>query len=69
MAQEFDYIICEGGTAGCVLASRLKQGDPSLSIALIERGKNDASNPMILNPLSVAQLREVDLDTVYRSEP
>lgn len=69
MAREFDYIICGGGTAGCVLASRLKHGDTSLSIALIERGKNDASNPMILNPLSVAQLKDVGLDTVYCSEP
>ena len=34
---EFDYIICGGGSAGCVLAARLSQ-DPNLSVCLIEAG-------------------------------
>ncbi len=34
---EFDYIICGGGSAGCVLAARLSE-DPGLSICLIEAG-------------------------------
>ncbi|CAK4033097.1 glucose dehydrogenase [Lecanosticta acicola] len=67
--EEFDYIICGGGTAGCVLASRLRQANPSLSIALIERGTNDASNAKILNPLSVAELKSEGLQSVYWSTP
>jgi len=34
---EFDYIICGGGSAGCVLAARLSE-DPGLSVCLIEAG-------------------------------
>ena len=37
----FDYIVVGGGTAGCVVASRLQQGDPSKTILLIERGPDE----------------------------
>ena len=52
MADEFDYIIVGGGTAGCVVASRLHQGDPSKSILLIERGPDERKHPLITNPMA-----------------
>ena len=50
--QSFDYIVVGGGTAGCVVASRLHQGDPSKKILLIERGPDEQKHPHITNPVA-----------------
>jgi choline dehydrogenase-like flavoprotein len=39
---EVDYLVLGGGSAGCVLASRLSE-DPQISVALIEAGGDGAS--------------------------
>ncbi|ORY72042.1 GMC oxidoreductase [Pseudomassariella vexata] len=41
---------CLGGTAGCVVAGRLAEADPSLEILLIEGGANNYNVPSIVNP-------------------
>lgn len=38
---EYDYVICGGGTAGCVLASRLTE-NPDVRVLVIEAGESDA---------------------------
>lgn len=63
--QTFDYIIVGGGTAGCVLASRLHQGDPSKSILLVERGPDERNHPHITNPMA-APLIPVATDLVSK---
>ena len=52
MTDQYDYIIVGGGLAGCVVASRLHQGDPSKSILLVERGPDEQKHPLITNPVA-----------------
>jgi len=54
MAQGFDYVIVGGGSAGCVMASRLSE-DPSCRVCLIEAGGRD-THPFIHMPVGFAKM-------------
>ncbi|KAM0255736.1 hypothetical protein ACHAQJ_005490 [Trichoderma viride] len=64
-----DYIIIGGGLAGCVLASRLKEANSSLSIVLIEAGKDPTGHPLTTAPLACFAAHYSDLDYAYRTTP
>ncbi|EHK49445.1 hypothetical protein TRIATDRAFT_50821 [Trichoderma atroviride IMI 206040] len=64
-----DYIILGGGIAGCVLASRLKEADSSLSIVLIEAGPDPTGHPLTTAPLACFAAHYSDLDYAYRTVP
>ena len=52
----FDYVIVGGGSAGCVLASRLSE-DPAVRVALLEAGPVD-SNVLIHCPAGLAVMAQ-----------
>ena len=43
-------IVMAGGTAGCIIASRLAEADPSLSILVIEQGMNNFNVESVIYP-------------------
>ncbi|KAI1461665.1 putative alcohol oxidase [Annulohypoxylon moriforme] len=49
--EEVDVVVAGGGTAGCVVASRLADADPKLTILIIESGKNNYHVPTVNHPL------------------
>ncbi|KAL5592223.1 hypothetical protein FOBRF1_013249 [Fusarium oxysporum] len=66
---EAEYIVVGGGLAGCVLASRLKQGNPSASVVLIEAGKDPTGHPLTSSPLACFAAHHSDLDYAYTTVP
>jgi len=47
---EVDVIVAGGGLAGCVVAGRLAEADPGLSILVIEQGLNNYGAPEVVHP-------------------
>ncbi|CAJ2508973.1 Uu.00g139990.m01.CDS01 [Anthostomella pinea] len=48
--KEVDVIIAGGGTAACIVAGRLAEADPGLSILVIEGGANNYNEPSVVQP-------------------
>ena len=60
-----------GGTAACIIGGRLARADPSLSILIIEGGKNNLNDPTITNPALYLSHLAPDSKTAlfYKAEP
>jgi choline dehydrogenase len=68
-AASYDYVIVGGGSAGCVIASRLAAASPDATVALIEAGPNGRGVAQIVDPPSWTKLPGTALDWGYAYQP
>ena len=61
----YDYIVVGGGTAGCVIASRLAQYLPNKRTLVIEGGPSDFMDDRVLNLKEWLNLLGGELDYDY----
>ncbi|KAI8293005.1 Choline oxidase [Colletotrichum sp. SAR 10_98] len=64
---EFDFVIVVGGTAGCVIASRLAEELPNKRIIVIEAGPSDWQDENILQLKNLLNLLGGEYDYNYTS--
>ncbi|KAI0670235.1 GMC oxidoreductase [Trametes maxima] len=64
----YDYVIVGGGTAGCVLASRLSE-DANTTVLLIEAGKSHEGSLFSRIPLAFPRLFNSSYDWKYETIP
>ncbi|EJT69921.1 alcohol oxidase [Gaeumannomyces tritici R3-111a-1] len=71
LPDEFDIIVCGGGSAGCVVAGRLANLDHNLKVLLIEAGENNLNNPWVYRPGIFPRNMKLDSKTAsfYEARP
>ncbi|KAK3986344.1 alcohol oxidase 1 [Cladorrhinum sp. PSN332] len=71
LPEEFDIIVCGGGSCGCVVAGRLANLDHNLKVLLIEAGENNLNNPWVFRPGIFPRNMKLDSKTAsfYQSRP
>jgi choline dehydrogenase len=65
----FDYVIVGGGSAGCVVASRLAAASPDATVLLIEAGPDGRGVAQVVDPPSWTKLPGTALDWGYAYTP
>jgi choline dehydrogenase-like flavoprotein len=61
-----DYVVVGGGTAGCIVASRLSE-NPAITVTVVEAGPSDEHEPRARDIRRWAEMLESDYDLDYRS--
>lgn len=64
-----DYVIVGGGLMGCVIASRLKQNDPTISAIVLEAGSIPESTHDVTTLMGAFSLLGSELDWQYKATP
>jgi choline dehydrogenase-like flavoprotein len=66
-SEGFDYVVVGGGSAGCVVASRLSE-DPEIEVALVEAGPAD-TDPVFRVPARFGEQQKSWFDWDFSTEP
>ena len=67
--EEADYVIVGGGLTGCVVASRLSQGNLGLQVLLVEAGVDASDDPLTKDIRGAFALAGSDLDYNFKTIP
>ena len=68
-ADAFDFLVVGGGTAGCVVATRLAEYLPHKKVLLIEAGPSDFMNDDVLLLKNWLSLLGGEYDYGYKTTP
>lgn len=64
-----DFVIIGGGTAGCALATRLKQQNSAASVTLIEAGPDEHAHEWLIEPMGTFNLHLSTFEYNYKTVP
>ncbi|XP_072046413.1 uncharacterized protein [Amphiura filiformis] len=65
LQDSYDYVVCGGGSAGCVVAARLSE-DPNRNVLLLEAGPSDLDWIDTHTPALVGSLQRTKVDWDYK---